>query len=170
MVLSNFLDFTKSRQNTFYDGAASPMEEKDVVHIDVTEPYCPELRSVLLEAGMKENLPMVDHGVYVCTEGPRFESSAEIKMFSRMGGDVVGMTNLPEVVLARELEMCYASISTVTNYAAGISDKKLTHKEVLDIMSKNIEDIRTIFKRAIPKVSEERNCECKSLLDGAKGD
>jgi len=169
VVLSNFLDFTKTRANTFYDGSESIIDDKDVVHIDVTQPYCPELRDILIKTGKEQNLPIVGDGIYVCTEGPRFESAAEIKMFSRLGGDVVGMTNLPEVILARELEMCYSSIAMVTNYAAGISEKKLTHKEVLDIMENNLGDIKLLLEGAIPKIPDKRSCQCSSLLDGAKG-
>lgn len=169
VVLSNFLDFTKTRANTFYDGSESLIDDKDVVHLDVTQPYCPELREILIKTGKDQNLPIIEDGIYVCTEGPRFESAAEIKMFSRLGGDVVGMTNLPEVILARELEICYSSIAMVTNYAAGISEKKLTHTEVLDIMENNLEDIKLLLEAAIPLIPKERSCPCSSLLDGAKG-
>ncbi|MBN1785917.1 MAG: S-methyl-5'-thioadenosine phosphorylase [Candidatus Methanofastidiosa archaeon] len=170
VVLSNFIDFTKGRPNTFYDGPSSLSGLKEVVHIDVTEPYCPELRRLAIEAGKGLDLPIVENGVYVCTEGPRFETAAEIEMFSRMGGDVVGMTNVPEVVLARELEICYCSIALVTNYAAGISGYRLTHKEVLELMEKNKEAVGSLFMDAIPKIPQIRKCECKNLLQGAKSD
>jgi 5'-methylthioadenosine phosphorylase len=112
---------------------------------------------------------MISKGVYVCTEGPRFETSSEIGMFSILGGDVVGMTNVPEVVLARELEMCYASVAMVTNYAAGISSTKLTHAEVMEIMSQNIASIKELIRAVIPMIPEERTCPCPTLLQGAKG-
>ncbi len=169
VVLSNFIDFTKNRPSTFYEGVASAIEDCDVVHIDVTEPYCPHLRDVLYDAGRSLGLPMVARGVYVCTEGPRFETSSEIGMFSIIGGDVVGMTNVPEVVLARELEMCYASVAMVTNYAAGISSTKLTHSEVLGIMGQHITSIKKLILAVIPLISEVRTCPCPSLLQGAKG-
>lgn len=169
VVLSNFIDFTKSRPSTFYEGGASVIDDKDVVHIDVTEPYCPHLREVLYDAGRSLDLPMIARGVYVCTEGPRFETSSEIGMFSIIGGDVVGMTNVPEVVLARELELCYASVAMVTNYAAGISSAKLTHTEVLEIMDQHIAAIKKLIRAAIPLISGERTCPCPTLLQGAKG-
>jgi 5'-methylthioadenosine phosphorylase len=169
VVLSNFLDFTKRRPTTYYEGAESVIGDQDVVHIDVTEPYCPQLRDVLYDAGRELDLPMISKGVYVCTEGPRFETSSEIGMFSILGGDVVGMTNVPEVVLARELEMCYASVAMVTNYAAGISSTKLTHAEVMEIMSQNIASIKELIRAVIPMIPEERTCPCPTLLQGAKG-
>lgn len=169
VVLSDFIDFTKRRPTTFYEGPSSLVPEKDVVHIDVTRPYCPQLRSVAYDSGAKCGMQMIDGGTYVCTEGPRFETAAEIRMYSILGGDVIGMTNVPEVVLARELEICYASIAMVTNFAAGISGEKLTHAEVLDIMGKNKKNIQRFFKVVIPSIPKSRNCECASLLEGAKG-
>jgi 5'-methylthioadenosine phosphorylase len=169
VVLSNFLDFTKQRPTTFYEGPSSLVPEKEVVHIDVTYPYCPQLRSVAYDAGMRCGMRMIDGGTYVCTEGPRFETAAEIRMFSMLGGDVIGMTNVPEVVLARELEMCYSSIAMVTNFAAGISDEKLTHAEVLEIMGQNKKNIQHLFKEIIPSIPKSRDCGCASLLEGAKG-
>ncbi len=132
VVADQLLDFTKARKHTFYDGAPLP-----VAHVDLTEPYCPVLRELVLQGGKKMNLPMHGKGTYVCMEGPRFETSAEIIMLDRIGGDIVGMTNAPECPLAREAEMSYATISMVTNYAAGISPQPLTHSEVVEAMEKN---------------------------------
>ena len=109
-VVENKVDFTKSRINTFYD---SP--ERGVAHCDFTYPYCPTLREKVIKCLEKTDITFHKHGVYVCTEGPRFESAAEIKMFAMMGGDLVGMTNMPESILAREAEMCYTNCSIVTN-------------------------------------------------------
>lgn len=169
VVLSNFLDFTKTRASTFYEGQASSIPETSVVHIDVTSPYCPQLRENVISAGRSLGAPIVDEGVYVCTEGPRFESASEISMYAMLGGDVIGMTNIPEVVLARELELCYCSVAMVTNFAAGISGEKLTHSEVLEIMQKNISSIRSLLARVISTLPEKRQCPCQTLLQGAKG-
>jgi len=169
VVLSDFLDFTKRRPLTFYEGTDAFVEEKDVVHIDVTNPYCPQLREVVIRSGNKIGLSMIPKGVYVCTEGPRFETAAEVRMFSGLGGDVVGMTNVPEVILARELEMCYSSVAMVTNYAAGTFSDKLTHTEVLDIMEKNKESINKLLLDVIPSIPLERTCKCEQALLGAKG-
>lgn len=102
----------------------------------MSEPYCPTLRNFILKAGSEMDASIHPYGTYVCTEGPRFETPAEISMFSKLGGDIVGMTNVPEVCLAREAEMCYATISMVTNYAAGISSEPMAHAEVVARMKR----------------------------------
>lgn len=163
VLLDQFIDFTKGREYTFYDGS-----DGRVIHIDFSEPYCPELRKILIEEAKNLGIKLHPYGTYVCTEGPRFETPAEIKMFSNFG-DVVGMTNVPEVVLARELEMCYSAVSLVTNYAAGISKNPLSHQEVLSAMAENIEKVRNLFASVITKIPRERNCPCKSALREYKG-
>lgn len=155
LVPHDFLDFTKSRAGTFYDSRT--------VHVDVTEPYCNYMRKIISSSGN-----VVENGVYVCTEGPRFETPAEIQMFKIMGGTVVGMTGIPEAVLARELEMCYASICTVSNYAASISPNNLTIDEVFEIMEKKKHDLVSLMDTTISKLAEERDCNCKQALEGAE--
>lgn len=163
VLLDQFLDFTKSRPLSFYEGG-----EDGVIHIDVTEPYCPELRDVLIETAEELGISLHSTGTYVCTEGPRYETAAEIQMFNQLGGDVVGMTNVPESVLARELEMCYSTVSVVTNFGAGISEEKLTPGEVAEIMDRNIDRVKDLIYSAISKVPEKRNCPCSSALEGSK--
>ena len=109
------------------------------------------LRKIICSSGK-----VIDGGVYVCTEGPRFETPAEIRMFRMLGGTVVGMTGLPEAVLARELEMCYASISTVSNYAASISPANLTIDEVFEIMDRKKHDLLTLMDTAISKMADRK--------------
>ncbi|GAB6180596.1 S-methyl-5'-thioadenosine phosphorylase [Desulfotomaculum defluvii] len=155
-----FLDFTKVRKNTFFEGG-----KQGVVHIDMTDPYCPELRKVLAAAGEELGLTYHQYGTYVTCEGPRFETPAEIKMYKLLGGDLVGMTSVPEVVLAREKEMCYANISMVTNYAAGISPTKLTHREVLEVMAENAENLKKLAMKAISLIDAERSCLCQEALE-----
>jgi len=155
VVIDQFIDFTKSRPVTFYDGS-----DGRVVHVDFTEPYCPELRRALLRAGEQIRRPLLDGGCYVCTEGPRFETPAEIKAFNRLGGDVVGMTNVPEVVLAREAGLCYAALALVTNYGAGISEKMLTHEEVLEMMEESREELNRLLMAAVEEISAVRSCRC----------
>ncbi len=92
---------------------------------------------------------------------PRFETPAEIKMFEILGGDLVGMTSVPETVLAREAQLCYSSIAMVTNWAAGISPTPpLTHQEVVDIMEANGEKLRSLIMATIEELPEERGCGC----------
>ncbi len=157
LVPHDFLDFTKVREFTFYD--------EKTVHIDITEPYCHNLRDTLISSGN-----VVENGVYVCTEGPRFETAAEIKMFKQLGGSVVGMTGIPEAILARELEICYASICMVSNYAASISPTKLTIDEVFEIVESKKDDLVKLINDAILKTPAERDCPCKYALVGAEVD
>ncbi|MGI6092630.1 MAG: S-methyl-5'-thioadenosine phosphorylase [Veillonellaceae bacterium] len=161
VLVDQFLDFTKSRVNTFYDGGA-----RGVVHVDLTNPYCPTLRDKIQIAAQKANINIHSNGTYVCTEGPRFETAAEIKMFAQIGGDLVGMTNVPEAVLAREAEMCYATVSMVTNFGAGISATSLTHSEVVDTMKANTNNIKKLIMTAIEEFSVdiEASCSCHNAL------
>lgn len=154
VFVDQFLDFTKSRPQTFV--------ERGVVHLDMTDPYCPELRRVL--AGAAEELELEHHtrGTYVCTEGPRFETPAEIRMFRHLGGDLVGMTSVPEVVLAREAGICYATVAMVTNYAAGIAQGRLSHQEVVDAMAENAANLRRLLMRAVEMLDVERTCLCQA--------
>lgn len=154
IIPHDFIDFTRMREGTFYDDKT--------VHIDVTEPYCPELRDILISSG-----DVVGEGVYVCTEGPRFETAAEVEMFRRLGGTMVGMTGLPEAVLARELEMCYASVCTVSNFAASISPNKLTIDEVFEILEEKKEDLIKLIYNSILKIPSKPSCQCMNTLDGA---
>lgn len=155
VIIDQFIDFTKHRDLTFYEG-----EEGFVVHTDFTDPYCPDLRAAILRAGAFLEQPLVDGGCYVCCEGPRFETPAEIKMFERWGGDLVGMTNVPEVVLAREAGLCYATIALPTNFAAGISATPLTHEEVLDEMSKGKPLLDRLLMACIEEIKPEHGCSC----------
>ncbi len=152
VVLDQFIDFTKLRKYTFYDD--------EVVHTDFTNPYCSQLRELILKAAFNLGISAHPKGTYVCTEGPRFETPAEIAMFAVLGADVVGMTNVPEVMLAREAKICYASIATVTNFAAGISPSKITHEEVIEIMDKNSEMIKKLLSKCIEMIPEDKTCEC----------
>lgn len=159
VLVDQFIDFTKNRVNTFYEGG-----ERGVVHVDVTNPYCDSLRENLLTIAENIGIEIHPRGTYVCTEGPRFETPAEIAMFSKMGGHLVGMTNVPEVVLAREAEICYATIAMVTNFAAGISGNPLTYGEVMTVMKQNTENLKTLLMNTIEKIDIEADCHCQHAL------
>jgi 5'-methylthioadenosine phosphorylase len=146
-----FLDFTHGRASTFFD-------EGEVKHVDVTEPYCPHLREALLNAAAARGLTLYPKATYVCTQGPRFETPAEIGMYKRMGGDLVGMTGVPEVVLAREAGICYATLALATNWAAGMADKVLSHEE-WQKQRKHIATVREIFFAVIASFADE-DCRC----------
>lgn len=160
VLIDQFLDFTKSRVSTFFEG-----ENGKVVHLDVSEPYCPHLRAVLKKAADELGIKVHNSGTYVCTEGPRYETPAEIKMYAKLGGDLVGMTNVPEVVLAHEAEMCYATISMVTNQAAGISETPLNHTEVIATMEKNGSNIKNLIMKAIDTLDAvPEKCHCAAAI------
>jgi 5'-methylthioadenosine phosphorylase len=167
VLVDQFLDFTHGRAATFFEGEGAgpgaglgPGSDAGVVHTDMTEPYCPDLRRALREAAAASGVTLHDGGCYACTQGPRFESAAEIRMFRGLGADVVGMTNVPEVVLARELGLCYALVAMVTNHAAGLTGKPLTHAEVVETMRENVRKIRALAWRALDAVPGERECGC----------
>ena len=155
VLLDQFIDFTKNRQLTFYEGGPA-----GVVHTDMTRPYCSCLRQTLFEVAQGLNRPVHQQGVYVCTEGPRFETPAEINMFKILGGDLVGMTNVPEVVLAREKGLCYAAVAIVTNFAAGISPNPLSHEEVLQEMRSSQKDLLELLRLAVKAISPDEACLC----------
>ncbi|MEW6573271.1 MAG: S-methyl-5'-thioadenosine phosphorylase [Bacillota bacterium] len=161
VFVDQFIDFTRGRPQTFFEGGP-----EGVVHVDFTQPYCPELREILLRAAQSLHLPACDGGTYVCTEGPRFETPAEIKMFQHLGGDLVGMTGVPEVVLAREAEICYATVAMVTNFAAGIAPYRLSHQEVVEMMRGRGKDIRRLLMQAVYWIDEGRKCPCQVAVSG----
>ncbi|MBW6462571.1 MAG: S-methyl-5'-thioinosine phosphorylase [Firmicutes bacterium] len=155
VIIDQFIDFTKNRVLTFYEGQGG-----FVVHTDFTEPYCFETRAAILKAGEKLTDKPVDGGCYVCAEGPRFETPAEIKMIKQAGGDLVGMTNVPEVTLAREAGLCYATIALATNYAAGISKTPLNHEEVLEEMERGKADLQKLLILSVEEISGDKRCSC----------
>ncbi|MDY6825841.1 MAG: S-methyl-5'-thioadenosine phosphorylase [Bacillota bacterium] len=158
VVIDQFIDFTKNRPSTFYDG-----REGTVVHVDMSEPYCPLLRQAFLRAGKRVSQELIDGGCYVCTEGPRLETPAEIEMFKKWGGDLVGMTSVPEVVLAREAGICYATIALPTNYAAGISEILITHEDVLKAVDKKKVELDHLIAACIEEIPLKRNCHCGEM-------
>jgi len=160
VVPHDFIDFTKFRSVTFFDDAP-------VTHIDVSQPYCPELRNLLISAAERLGLHVWDRAVLVCTEGPRFETPAEIKMFRNLSCDIVGMTGIPESVLARELEMCYASICYVSNMAAGVQ-KRLTAIEVSKVSRDIVPKIEQVLIETIKTLPYKRSCSCANALKDAR--
>ena len=159
VVCDQILDFTKNRINTFYNG-----EGQLVAHADFTNPYCPRLRKLVQTCLQDLKIKYHAKGCYVCTEGPRFETAAEIKMYALMGGDLVGMTNMPEAILAREAEMCYVNCSLVTNAAAGISDKLLSHEEVLTAMQKMSAKMNELIAAFIKAPEDTASCTCAHTM------
>ncbi|RMG00500.1 MAG: S-methyl-5'-thioadenosine phosphorylase [Nitrospirae bacterium] len=161
VIPDQVLDFTNGRPSTFFDGP-------DVVHVDFTHPYCPEMRETFMKGAEAVGEKCHDGGVYVCTNGPRLETASEIAFFKTIGGTVVGMTGMPEAVLSREREMCYLSVSIVTNPAAGLTGKKLTTTEVVETMKDSTERLKRILVEVIIRMSTKRQCPCKDALKEAR--
>jgi 5'-methylthioadenosine phosphorylase len=160
IVLDQIIDMTSGRDATFYD-------EDEVVHIDFTEPFCPNLRKALIDAAAKTGTTVVKKGTYIAVNGPRLETAAEIKAFARHGADVVGMTGMPEAVLARELEICLAGLAVVTNAAAGLTEGKLTATEVVEAMKSSTEQIKALLKAFFSLDFTGSACSCGSALKNA---
>lgn len=129
VLIDDFIDYTEGRPRTFYAEAGK------VVHVDVSQPYDPRLRALILDAAAAVGADVIDGGTYCATNGPRFESKAEIAMMRMVGGHLVGMTGCPEVVLARELDLAYASIGVISNWAAGLGDRDLSLPEIMAVLT-----------------------------------
>ncbi|MDR3573602.1 MAG: S-methyl-5'-thioinosine phosphorylase [Anaerolineaceae bacterium] len=161
ILIDQFINFTYGRADTFY-----PMDGK-LAHVDVTEPYCPTLSRMLIDSAEKIQLNLQRGATYACLNGPRFESRAEIEMVRRLGGHLVGQTNYPECVLARELEICYATVGVVSNYAAGMKST-LTAKEVTENIQKIGQVISDLFATLISNYPIQADCSCRHALDAAE--
>lgn len=157
---SQFLDFTKSREGSF-------SKDGKVIHISVANPFCPELQNVVVKTATEQNVTIHKDCTYVCIEGPRFSTKAESKFFRSAGADIIGMTLVPECQLAREAQMCYVSISTVTDYDVW-AEKSVTAKEVIETLSKNVEKIKKILIKLIDEISQRRGCSCDKALAEAE--
>ena len=157
---SQFLDFTKSRIGSF-------SEDGRVIHISVAEPFCPELQEEVLQTAQSQNIKIHKNCTYVCIEGPRFSTKAESKFFRTTGADIIGMTLVPECQLAREAQICYVSISTITDYDVW-AEKPVTAKEVLETLSKNVEFTKKMLAVLLEKIPKTRKCYCERALSEAE--
>jgi len=137
-VPDQIIDYTWGRRCTFHEG-----EERAVVHVDFTRPYCDRLRSRILAAAAAAGQSIVSGGVYAATQGPRLETAAEIDRLERDGADMVGMTGMPEAALAREIGLCYAAIAVVANHAAGRGESR---------QGIRMEDINATLQKALAQV------------------
>ena len=159
VFVDQFIDRTTKREQSFYAG-------KQVCHISVADPMCPEVRRTLI--GVAKDLGFSAHstGTYVCIEGPRFSTKAESRMYKTWGADVVGMTLVPECVLAREAELCYAMMSMVTDYDVW-KDQPVCVDDIVRTMKGNIENVKRLIAEAVTRLPKERCCKCGSALKGA---
>ncbi|MSQ23453.1 MAG: S-methyl-5'-thioadenosine phosphorylase [Chloroflexi bacterium] len=159
-----FVDRTSGRADTFYDG---PM----AVHISSADPYCPELRALGIEESRRLGIATHEQGTVVVIQGPRFSTRAESQWFSSMGWEVINMTQYPEAILARELEICYLNISLITDWDVGLEGqpevRPVTVEEVIRVFNANNERLRELLYRLVPRISEDRACSCSTALSGA---
>jgi 5'-methylthioadenosine phosphorylase len=155
-LLTDFLDFTTGRDLTFFDGGVSGLG-----HTEMSQPYCPALGRQLLKLAPDFDVTVYPRSTYVTTNGPRFETPAEIKMFAQLGGDVVGMTGVPEVTLARELGMHYAAVALSINWAAGIMPG------AIEIVREGVGDVRAkllaLFIKTLES-AESLDCACAEAV------
>jgi 5'-methylthioadenosine phosphorylase len=150
LVLPNqLIDYTSGRQHSFFDGG-----DQKVVHVDFTQPYTPSLRSTCLEAAKAAGIALADGGVYGAVQGPRLETSAEIDRMERDGATVVGMTGMPEAVLAREPELSYVSICLVVNHAAGRGDSAdaISMEALVQTLDVGMTKVRALLEHIAPRV------------------
>ena len=157
---SQFIDFTKSRKGSF-------SEDGKVIHISVADPFCPELQNSVLKVSKDQKIELHKDCTYICIEGPRFSTKAESKFYRTTGADVIGMTLVPECQLAREAQMCYVSISTITDYDVW-SEKPVTAKEVLNTLSINAKKTKNLLTVLINEIPQTRGCICKKALSEAE--
>jgi len=145
VIPDQIIDYTWSRAHTFFEDRLSR-----VVHVDFTHPYCEPLRETMKQAGTDAGMDIVNGGTYGAMQGPRLESAAEINRLERDGCDMVGMTGMPEVVLARELELCYATCAVVANWAAGRGPGKIDMKELEINLKLGMDKVRSLLESLIP--------------------
>ena len=164
VICDQFVDRTNCRVDTYYDGPHT-------THVSTAEPYCPDLRKIVICSAKELNIRVHERGTVVVIQGPRFSTKAESKWYSSQGWEVINMTQYPEVTLARELEICFVNISLITDYDAGLQDNKnikpVTSSDVIEIFNSNNEKLRELLFKSIPLVKKERDCICSHSLTGA---
>jgi len=157
VIPDQLFDRTKLRPSTFFgDGI--------VAHVGFAEPYCPELRKILIETAKSLSLPVHAGGTYVCIEGPQFSTKAESKVYRSLGFSVIGMTNLPEAKLAREAEICFATVSLATDYDVWKEGEEVSAEKVMANMKVLTANVKKLVKSVIIKLQGGRNCSCKDAL------
>lgn len=165
IICDQFVDRTTGRKDTFYDGPTA-------IHVSTAEPYCPEMRKIAIQAARDLGMRFHPDGTMVVIQGPRFSTKAESRWFSSMGWKVINMTGYPEVVLAKELGMCYVNVSLITDYDAGLESRPdvapVTQDEVVRVFTKHTQILKDLIKRIIQSLPAKRSCPCEDDLRRAK--
>ncbi len=164
VVVDQFVDRTKKRKDSYFD-------QEKIMHISASDPYCPTLRPIAIEACRESGVRVHDRGTVVIVEGPRFSSKAESQWFTSHGWEVINMTQYPENILARELEMCYVGIALITDYDAGIvvDTEPVAAEEVKKIFAENLDRVQSVITNIIKNINTESKCSCHNALEGALG-
>ncbi len=158
VVPDQFYDQTKNRVSTFFGGGV-------VAHVGFADPVCPELSCALYDAGVKAGAKMHKGGTYICMEGPQFSTRGESRIYRGWGVDVIGMTNVTEAKLAREAEICYATLALATDYDCWHeTEEDVTIEAVIAILKKNVETAKKIIQIAVESLSVSRSCGCGDSL------
>jgi 5'-methylthioinosine phosphorylase len=146
VIPNQIIDYTHGRKMTFHD-----MVDKPVTHIDFTEPYCPKMRALCMQAAAAADESFIDGGVYAAVQGPRLETAAEINRLERDGATMVGMTGMPEAALARELEISYAAVGVVANHAAGrgTSAEGIHYEAIGNVLNATMHRVRKILEHLV---------------------
>ncbi|HXF97441.1 MAG TPA: S-methyl-5'-thioadenosine phosphorylase [Gaiellaceae bacterium] len=162
VVCDQFVDRTWGRRDTFYEGP-------ETTHVSAADPYCPDLRRVLVETARELRIPVHDGGTVVVIQGPRFSTRAESRWFQAMGWDVVNMTAYPECHLARELALCYATVAMVTDYDVGVEGSEpVSAERVVQVFAENNARLRELLFAAIPRIGPQPDDVCARALQGAR--
>ena len=161
LVPDQFYDHTRRRISRFFGGGA-------VAHVSFADPVCPELRPLLVKAGRSAGAAIHDGGTYLCMEGPQFSTRGESLIYRTWGVDVIGMTNVTEAKLAREAEICYATLALVTDYDCWHQEmESVTVEAVIEILHKNVVLSQKIIRAALPEAGAPRRCPCATALKNA---
>jgi 5'-methylthioadenosine phosphorylase len=162
VVCDQFVDRTWGRADTFFPSGPT------VAHVSSADPYCPVLQELAVAAGRERGVTVHDRGTVVVIQGPRFSSRAESRWFSAMGWEVVNMTQYPEVVLARELELCYVCLALITDYDVGLEGRPdvepVSVADVERVLASNNEQVKALILGMIPRIPLERSCPCPAAM------
>lgn len=157
LICDQFVDRTKNRPDTFFNGP-------EVAHVSAADPYCSELRALGAQACRSAGMIVHESGTVVVIDGPRFSSRAESQWYAQAGWDIIGMTQYPELILARELGMCYSTVAVVTDYDAGLAEapevEPVSHEQVLEVFAQNIETVRSAIGEMVGTIPKTRSCAC----------
>jgi 5'-methylthioadenosine phosphorylase len=164
VICDQFVDRTSGRESTFYDGPQT-------THVSAADPYCHELSELLAGCAEELGIPVVSGGTVVVIQGPRFSTRAESRWFAASGFDVVNMTQYPEAWLARELELCYANVSLVTDYDVGLEGmphvEPVSAEGAFQVFTENLDRLRDLLFRAIPRIGSQPEDACATALRSA---